>query len=115
MSRRFPRVKNFNVAVREWNDQIIFLRKIQPGGADKCYGIQVARLAGLPREVIDRAKEILNHLEASDPLDWQSTPTSPSSGDSKQNDKAKKAASSPKPINPTSQMLLFAANQKKGK
>ena len=56
-------VANFNVAVREWNEQIIFLRKIVPGGADKSYGIQVARLAGLPKEILDRAKEILSHLE----------------------------------------------------
>jgi DNA mismatch repair protein MutS len=56
-------VVNFNVAVREWNDQIIFLRKIVPGGADKSYGIQVARLAGLPKEILDRAKDILMHLE----------------------------------------------------
>lgn len=56
-------VCNFNVAVREWNDQIIFLRKILPGGADKSYGIQVARLAGLPKEILDRAKEILANLE----------------------------------------------------
>jgi len=59
-------VCNFNVAVREWNDQIIFLRKIIPGGADKSYGIQVARLAGLPKEILDRAKEILSHLEKPD-------------------------------------------------
>jgi DNA mismatch repair protein MutS len=59
-------VKNYNVAVREWNDQIIFLRKIQPGAADKSYGIQVARLAGLPNDVIERAKEILANLEASE-------------------------------------------------
>jgi DNA mismatch repair protein MutS len=56
-------VKNYNVAVREWHDQIIFLRKIVPGGADKSYGIQVARLAGLPKAVLDRAKEILRKLE----------------------------------------------------
>ena len=56
-------VANFNVAVREWNDEIIFLRKILPGSADKSYGIQVARLAGLPQPVIDRAKAILSHLE----------------------------------------------------
>jgi DNA mismatch repair protein MutS len=56
-------VVNFNVAVREWNEQIIFLRKIVPGGADKSYGIQVARLAGLPHEILDRAKDILAHLE----------------------------------------------------
>jgi DNA mismatch repair protein MutS len=54
---------NLNVAVREWNDQIIFLRKIVSGGADKSYGIQVARLAGLPKELLDRAREILAHLE----------------------------------------------------
>jgi DNA mismatch repair protein MutS len=59
-------VCNFNVAVREWNDQIIFLRKIVPGGADKSYGIQVARLAGLPKEILDRAKDILSHLEKPD-------------------------------------------------
>jgi DNA mismatch repair protein MutS len=59
-------VCNYNVAVREWNDQIIFLRKIVPGGADKSYGIQVARLAGLPKEILDRAKEILLQLEKMD-------------------------------------------------
>jgi DNA mismatch repair protein MutS len=56
-------VANFNVAVREWNEQIIFLRKIIPGGADKSYGIHVARLAGIPREILDRARDILSHLE----------------------------------------------------
>ncbi len=56
-------VVNLNVAVREWNEQIIFLRKIVSGGADKSYGIQVARLAGLPREILERAKDILAHLE----------------------------------------------------
>ncbi|HPF98962.1 MAG TPA: DNA mismatch repair protein MutS [Kiritimatiellia bacterium] len=58
-----PGVKNYNVLVREKNDKIAFLRKIVPGAADKSYGIQVARLAGLPAEVIDRAKEILGNLE----------------------------------------------------
>lgn len=57
------RIKNCNVAVKEWNDQVIFLRRIVPGGASHSYGIQVARLAGLPVEVIDRAKEILHNLE----------------------------------------------------
>ena len=56
-------VQNYNVAVREWNDEIIFLRKIVAGTADKSYGIQVARLAGLPKNIIDRAKDILSHLE----------------------------------------------------
>jgi DNA mismatch repair protein MutS len=59
-----PAVRNANVAVREWNERIIFLRKIIPGAADKSYGIQVARLAGLPQPIIDRAKQILNLLEA---------------------------------------------------
>jgi DNA mismatch repair protein MutS len=57
------RVKNYTVAIREWNDQIIFLRKVIEGGADKSYGIQVARLAGLPQAVINRAKEVLANLE----------------------------------------------------
>tara|TARA_B100000959_G_scaffold213672_1_gene224837 strand:- start:3278 stop:3889 length:612 start_codon:yes stop_codon:yes gene_type:complete len=56
-------VKNYNVLVREWNDKIIFLRKIAEGGSDKSYGIQVARLAGLPGEVLSRAKEVLSNLE----------------------------------------------------
>ncbi len=63
LAATLPRVKNFNVAVREWHDQVIFLHKILPGGTDKSYGIQVARLAGLPKEVIQRAKEVLNNLE----------------------------------------------------
>jgi DNA mismatch repair protein MutS len=66
LARTRPGVQNFNVAVREWNDQIIFLRKIIPGGADKSYGIQVARLAGLPKPVLERAKEILANLERSE-------------------------------------------------
>ena len=60
------RVKNYNVAVKEWGDHIVFLRKIVPGGCDHSYGIQVARLAGLPREVIERAKEVLHNLEANE-------------------------------------------------
>jgi DNA mismatch repair protein MutS len=59
----FKGVKNYNIAVREWNDQIIFLYKIIEGSTDRSYGIQVARLAGLPEEVIQRAKEILSNLE----------------------------------------------------
>jgi DNA mismatch repair protein MutS len=57
------RVKNYNVAVKEWGGEIIFLRKIVEGGTNRSYGIQVARLAGLPGKVIDRAKEILSNLE----------------------------------------------------
>jgi DNA mismatch repair protein MutS len=60
------RVKNFNIAVREWNDRIIFLRKLIPGGTSRSYGIQVARIAGLPEEILLRAKEILHNLEGAE-------------------------------------------------
>jgi DNA mismatch repair protein MutS len=66
LAMRLPRLKNFNVAVREWHDQIVFLRKIVEGGTDKSYGIQVARLAGVPKEVLERAKQILSNLEESE-------------------------------------------------
>ena len=56
-------VKNFSVQVREQGESIVFLRTIAPGPADKSYGIQVARLAGLPGKVVERAKEILHNLE----------------------------------------------------
>ncbi len=62
LADRLARVQNFHVAVREWNDEIIFLHKVRPGGTDRSYGIQVARLAGLPPSVIDRAKAILSEL-----------------------------------------------------
>jgi DNA mismatch repair protein MutS len=60
------RVKNYNFAVREWNEEVIFLRKITEGATNRSYGIQVARLAGLPRQVIHRAREILKNLESSE-------------------------------------------------
>jgi len=66
LAARMPRLGNYNVAVREWHDQIIFLRKIVEGGTDKSYGIQVARLAGVPKEVLERAKVILRNLEDSE-------------------------------------------------
>ena len=58
-----PRIKNLNVAVREWQDEVVFLHQIVEGAADKSYGIHVARLAGVPREVLERAKQILARLE----------------------------------------------------
>lgn len=58
-----PRVKNFNIAVKEWNDEIIFLHKIVEGGTNRSYGIQVARLAGIPDKVIKRAKKVLSNIE----------------------------------------------------
>jgi DNA mismatch repair protein MutS len=66
LAGRMARLKNFNVAVREWNDSIVFLRKIVEGGTDKSYGIHVARLAGVPKPVIERAKVILRNLEESE-------------------------------------------------
>ena len=66
LAARLPRLKNFNVAVREWHEQIVFLRKIVEGATDKSYGIQVARLAGVPKGVLERAKEILGNLEESE-------------------------------------------------
>jgi len=66
LAQRLPRLKNYNVAVREWRDAIVFLRKIVEGGTDKSYGIHVARLAGVPKEVLERAKQILVNLEESE-------------------------------------------------
>jgi DNA mismatch repair protein MutS len=63
LAKTKTRVANYNVAVKEWNEQIIFLRKVVPGSADKSYGIQVAKLAGIPHSIIDRAREILGTLE----------------------------------------------------
>ena len=57
------RIKNFHVSVEEWKDEVIFLRKIVPGPSDQSYGIHVAKLAGIPRSVIDRAREVLHNLE----------------------------------------------------
>jgi len=58
-----PAVKNYNIAVRARGDDIVFLRKIIPGGADRSYGIEVAKLAGLPKQVVDNARIILEELE----------------------------------------------------
>jgi DNA mismatch repair protein MutS len=100
-----PRVKNYNVAVREWHDQVIFLHKILPGGTDKSYGIQVARLAGLPKEVLARAKEVLNNLEEAE-LSAEGKPKlaerKKKSGDRSQKTEAKEAP----------QMYLFGSKPK---
>ncbi|MBW2490230.1 MAG: DNA mismatch repair protein MutS [Deltaproteobacteria bacterium] len=63
LARLKPRSKNYNIAVKEWNDEIIFLRKLVEGGTNRSYGIQVARLAGIPGPVIQRAKKILYDIE----------------------------------------------------
>jgi DNA mismatch repair protein MutS len=63
LARTMKRIKNYHVSVKEWKDEVIFLRKIVPGPSDQSYGIHVAKLAGIPRAVIDRAKEVLFNLE----------------------------------------------------
>jgi DNA mismatch repair protein MutS len=64
LAGQLPGLRNFNVAVKEWQDQVVFLHQIVPGAADKSYGIHVAQLAGVPRCVNDRAREVLAWLEA---------------------------------------------------
>jgi DNA mismatch repair protein MutS len=64
LADELPAVRNYNVAVREVGEQILFIHRLQPGGADRSYGIEVGRLAGLPRSVIDRARQMLALLEA---------------------------------------------------
>ena len=66
LSQTLPRLQNFSVAVKEWNDEIIFMRQVTHGASERSFGIQVARLAGLPDEVVGRAKEILAGLEKGD-------------------------------------------------
>ena len=70
LSRTRERVKNFNFAVKEWQGEVIFLRTLKEGPASRSYGIQVASLAGLPRSLIERAREILNNLEGEELNAW---------------------------------------------
>lgn len=74
LEKILPRVCNYSVAVKEWNDEIIFVRQVVRGAADRSYGIQVARLAGLPGSVITRAKEILNDLESGGAIHLKALP-----------------------------------------
>jgi DNA mismatch repair protein MutS len=64
MAELYERIRNFQVAVKKWEDRVIFLHQIIPGGCDDSYGIEVAKLAGLPRPTISRAKQILHLLES---------------------------------------------------
>jgi DNA mismatch repair protein MutS len=95
LERSLDRVKNLNVAVREWQDEVVFLHKIVEGAADKSYGIHVARLAGVPREVIERSKDILAQLEE-EHLDGEGRP--------------KIARRRDQPIRPAIQLTLFGAD-----
>ena len=90
-----PRIKNYHVSVREWKDEVVFLRKIVPGPSDRSYGIHVAKLAGIPRDVIDRAREILFNLEKQE-LDEAGQP---------------RLASRGRPSGDRSQLMLFAEDR----
>lgn len=103
LAQRLPRLKNYNVAVREWHDQILFLRKILEGGTDKSYGIQVARLAGVPRGVVDRAKQILSNLEESE-LTPEGNVRTPTARQRAEREKLRD-------LEPTPQLDLFRATQ----
>jgi DNA mismatch repair protein MutS len=74
LAETLPAFRNYNVQVRDWRDEIVFLHKIGPGSADKSYGIHVARLAGVPGEVLDRAKEVLAELETHSVASRRRTP-----------------------------------------
>jgi DNA mismatch repair protein MutS len=74
LEKHLGRLSNLSVAVKEWNDEIVFVRRVVPGAADRSYGIQVARLAGLPREVIARAAEIMGRLESDEAVVTVSAP-----------------------------------------
>ena len=64
MEKHFPRIKNYNVAVKEVDGKVIFLRKLTPGGSEHSFGIHVAEIAGMPRSIVKRANEVLKQLEA---------------------------------------------------
>ena len=64
MERQFPRIKNYNVSVREVDGKVIFLRKLMPGGSEHSFGIHVAEIAGMPKSIVKRANEVLKQLEA---------------------------------------------------
>jgi len=71
LAHEFPRIKNFNVAVREFQGKIVFLRKLVPGGSEHSFGIHVAQLAGMPNQIVTRAQTMLQHLEKESRLEVQ--------------------------------------------
>jgi len=73
MNNLFPRIKNFNVSVKESGNKIIFLRKLAEGGSEHSFGIHVARMAGMPHSVIDRANHILKKLEKEHEFEFEGT------------------------------------------
>ncbi len=106
LESRYDRIKNFNVQVKEHNGKVIFLRKLVRGGADHSYGIQVANMAGLPQEVIMRAKEILSNLE-SHTLDVSFDGDKAIQSGAAKKKAARKTAEKIENQNPLPQMTLF--------
>jgi DNA mismatch repair protein MutS len=92
MSEQFPRIRNFNVSVKEVGNKIVFLRKLSPGGSEHSFGIHVARLAGMPKRVVERAEDVLKQLEKSHAAELQADSSS-SAFDSAQSDKGHKRKS----------------------
>jgi len=88
MCTYFPRIKNFNVSVKESNNKIIFLRKLQEGGSEHSFGIHVARMAGMPKQVVERANEILKKLEKDHELELSEVETVPAGNEEEAMDKA---------------------------
>ncbi len=91
-------VRNFNVAVREVNDDVLFLHRLQPGGADRSYGIEVGRLAGLPREVLTRARQVLQLLEGEQLAAGRRQPNSSAKRAAAGHDQLGLFASAPNPL-----------------
>ncbi len=106
LASRFPRIRNYRVQVQEHGDRVVFLRRVVPGGADHSYGIEVARMAGLPDPVIARAREVLAYLEAH-PLADAVRPVE--SGDGSTGTVTPRAGPSPAHLPVAGQMSLFAA------
>ncbi len=113
LEKYLPGVENRNVAVREYDDRVVFLRRIVPGGCDRSFGIHVAQMAGLPPEVIDRAREVLINLEAND-----INPTGDASGDKAKKPgetktKVRKGSKSALPRPHIAQLSLFDPMERK--
>lgn len=73
MEKLYPRVKNYNVSVREVDQKVIFLRKLERGGSEHSFGIHVAKLAGMPKSIVSRANTILKELESANSKDVMKT------------------------------------------
>jgi DNA mismatch repair protein MutS len=114
LADEFVAIRNYNVAVREVGDQVLFLHRLQPGGADRSYGIEVGRLAGLPESVLARAKEVLHSLEGRATHDASRAATPPTGareagGDGAQRTGARSAGALQPPPCSEEQLPLFVA------